>query len=113
MVDLDGRGWSKVWSYYLRDSQAKKLAKALKAGGSVAKTLGKFVGFIPHPVGKALGLALQALGWGAKTLGKVIDAARKARGWGVAIRFGIWKGKKWGITYWTPLITVHPSSGGR
>ncbi|MCD9904017.1 hypothetical protein LUR56_36280 [Streptomyces sp. MT29] len=25
MVDLDGRGWSKVWSYYLRDSQAKKL----------------------------------------------------------------------------------------
>ncbi|MGW6636512.1 DNRLRE domain-containing protein [Streptomyces cyaneofuscatus] len=113
MVDLDGRGWSKVWSYYLRDSQAKKLAKALKGGGSVAKTLGKFVGFIPHPVGKALGLALQAVGMGAKTLGKVIDAARKARGWGVAIRFGIWKGKKWGITYWTPLITIHPSHGNR
>ncbi|MET9434704.1 DNRLRE domain-containing protein [Streptomyces sp. NPDC006551] len=106
LVDLDGRGWSKVWSYYLSDWRAKHLAKALKKGGKAAKIFGKFFGGLPSGPTKALGYALQAIGWGAKYFGSRIDRARKARGAGVMIRFGVWKAKKWGIPYWYPKITI-------
>ncbi|MGW5852462.1 DNRLRE domain-containing protein [Streptomyces sp. NPDC055254] len=111
MVDLDGRGWSKVWSYYLADRQAKALAKALKKGGNIAKTLAKWVGRIPTAASKALSAALYVLGYGASYFGWKIQYAATRRGSGVMIRFGVWKTKKWGMSWYYPKLSIEASNG--
>ncbi|MFI5620337.1 DNRLRE domain-containing protein [Streptomyces sp. NPDC051567] len=95
MVDLDGRGWSKVWRYYLYDSKVKKLANALKWGGNAAKIIGAAIGVGSGGVLAALSAALAVVGVGAKTIGKQFDKKRKQRGKGVVLAFGIWKKKVW------------------